>query len=528
MSDSSANQTTIPITDVFGASAYGDFEKLRKFVEQDGVSLSEPDGNGYYALQWAALNNYAAICQYIIEHGGDVHATDNTRQTALHWTAVRGSIAAANVLLENGARVEAVDINGYRAVHMAAQFGQTAFLNHIVAKYHADFDAPDNDGRSPLHWAAYKGFPDTIRLLLFRDACQGRQDKDGCTPLHWAAITGNGEACTVLVHVGTKQELWVKDKAGLTPPELASHKGHRLVASLLFNARYKQMKSLEDNVWLNKIRDMGHAASLFSAMCISIVLFINSVIFAPNLPKITAVVGLWGWTAASLGFAGLLMLYRCSSKDPGFIRSAREVNGHTDSEDPLLDIDISNSSIWSGNWSQLCPTCKIIRPLRSKHCPICKHCVEQFDHHCPWISNCVGKKNKRDFYILVWLGFSSSSIGAVVAVQRFWKAAHLMAIGESWIHFMLVQHPGVDVFLVLDLLIFTAASSLLAVQSYQIARNITTNESINASRYTYLQSPEGKFRNPYNHGIRKNCADFLFNGYTDDEEIAWPLEHIPR
>ena len=39
-----------------------------------------------------------------------------------------------------------------QAVHVAAQYGQTAFLNHIVAKYHADFDAPDNDGRSPLHW----------------------------------------------------------------------------------------------------------------------------------------------------------------------------------------------------------------------------------------------------------------------------------------------------------------------------------------------------------------------------------------
>lgn len=43
-----------------------------------------------------------------------------------------------------------------QAVHVAAQYGQTAFLNHIVAKYHADFDVPDNDGRSPLHWYAIK------------------------------------------------------------------------------------------------------------------------------------------------------------------------------------------------------------------------------------------------------------------------------------------------------------------------------------------------------------------------------------
>lgn len=28
----------------------------------------------------------------------------------------------------------------------------TAFLNRIVARYRADYDAPHHDGRSPLHW----------------------------------------------------------------------------------------------------------------------------------------------------------------------------------------------------------------------------------------------------------------------------------------------------------------------------------------------------------------------------------------
>lgn len=55
----------------------------------------------------------------------------------------------------------------------------------------------------------------------------------GCTPLHWAAMRGNVEACTVLVHAGTKQELTVKDNAGFTPVQLASDKGHRNIAFLL-------------------------------------------------------------------------------------------------------------------------------------------------------------------------------------------------------------------------------------------------------------------------------------------------------
>lgn len=106
-----------PVVDVYSAAAYGDLERLRGFVEQGGAAtaLREPDGNGYHALQWAALNNYPHVALYIVEHGGDVNATDHARQTALHWAAVRGSTSVADVLMEHGARVEAADVNGFRS-----------------------------------------------------------------------------------------------------------------------------------------------------------------------------------------------------------------------------------------------------------------------------------------------------------------------------------------------------------------------------------------------------------------------------
>lgn len=516
------NGVAVNVIDVFSASAYGDLDKLRKFVEEDKASLSTPDGNGYYALQWASLNNFPDVARYIIEHGGDVNQNDNVRQTALHWGAVRGSIAVADVLLQNGGRVEAADVNGYRAVHVAAQYGQTGFLNHIGAKYRADFDAVDNEGRSPLHWAAYKGYADTIRLLLFRDAYQGRQDREGCTPLHWAALRGNIEACTILVHAGTKQELAVKDKAGFTPAQIASDKGHRHIALFLSNAQRAQSNHWKDKIRSGKMGDVGFAPILLSIILILMFLFINSVIAASNLPKVTAVVGLWGWTALSLAFVSIIMFYRCSSKDPGFIKRLGDLNKDTDSEDPLLNIDLNNSSVWTGNWSQLCPTCKIIRPVRCKHCPTCKRCIEQFDHHCPWISNCVGKRNKRDFFIFICLATSSSFLAGIIAVQRIWTAAQSLHNEESWIRYVVVQHPGVVAFLLLDVIVFIAATTLTTAQASQIARNITTNELANAIRYGYLRGPDGRFRNPYDHGCRKNCADFLVQGYTDDNEIAWP------
>ena len=91
---------------------------------------------------------------------------------------------------------------------MAAQYGQTAFLYHVALRWDADVDAPDADGRTPLHWAAYKGFGDTIRLLLVMDARWVLADREGCTPLHWAAIRGNAEACTLLLQAREPTAKW--------------------------------------------------------------------------------------------------------------------------------------------------------------------------------------------------------------------------------------------------------------------------------------------------------------------------------
>jgi len=37
-------------------------------------------------------------------------------------------------------------------------------------------------------------------------------------------------------------------------------------------------------------------------------------------------------------------------------------------------------------------------------------------------------------------------------------------------------------------------------------------------RYSYLRGPGGRFRNPYDHGVRKNCSDFFLKGYNEDIE----------
>lgn len=516
--------------DVYTAAAYGDLEKLHRLVELEGCLVTEPDGLGYYALQWAALNNRTAAAQYIIEHGGDINATDHTGQTALHWSAVRGAIQVAELLLQEGARVNSADMNGYQTTHVAAQYGQTAFLYYVVSKWNADPDIPDNDGRSPLHWAAYKGFADSIRLLLFLDGHRGRQDKEGCTPLHWAAIRGNLEACTVLVQAGKKEDLVVTENTGLTPAQLASDKNHRQVAFFLGNARRLLDKRFDANSRLGKISKLGLAPVLWCIIFVLLVTYIHSVILATNMPKLTAAAGLFAWFGVLLATVGLVTFYRCSSKDPGYIR----MNGHdtqsTKDDEPLLKIEINNPALLAGNWSQLCATCKIVRPLRAKHCSTCDRCVEQFDHHCPWVSNCIGKKNKWDFFAFLVLEVSAMLVTGGVCLTRVLTDPLAPSSFGLWINYVGKNHIGAISFLIADFFLFFGVFALTVVQASQISHNITTNEMANAMRYSYLRGPGGRFRNPYDHGIKKNCSDFLINGYNEDleclEESSNPEEGI--
>ncbi|XP_078436060.1 putative protein S-acyltransferase 23 isoform X2 [Wolffia australiana] len=471
-----------PILDVFSAAAYGDLPKLRKFVEEDKASLANPDGNGYYALQWAALNNFADVVLYIVEHGGNVNAADNMQQTALHWAAVRGSIAAADVLLDCGARLEAVDLFGYR----------------ILKRWITTGGVPCT------------GFTDTIRLFLFRNAYTGGQDKERSTPLHWAAVSGNVEACMILVHAGTKQELMLRDKSGFTPALLAASRGHHHVSQILKNSAKTRWNLCGGKISGEKMAKIGYAPFLFLVMIILTVLFITTVLNGPNFPRLTAAVGIWSWIGISLLFYSILMLHRCSSKDPGYIKKN---SGDPDANDPLLDVD----SALTFNWSQLCPTCKIIRPVRSKHCPTCDHCIEQFDHHCPWISNCVGKGNKWDFFVLICMGTTVTWMGAAITIYRMWAGSMEPTFSWRWVRLMTSEHQGAVVFLVFDLLVLAGVTTLTVTQSYQIARNITTNELSNAARYAYLRGSDGRLRNPYNRGWRRNCTDFIVNGHGSDE-----------
>ncbi|XP_023735848.2 protein S-acyltransferase 24 [Lactuca sativa] len=318
-------------------------------------------------------------------------------------------------------------------------------------------------GRTPLHWAAYKGFADIVRLLLFLDANGKHQDKEGFIPLHWAAIRGNLTACRILVQAGKKDDLMMTDNSGLTPQQHASDRNHQQVTNFLGNAR----KLHYEGGIFGKLSKLRLAAALVCVIFMLLLTYINSVIMASNFPTLTDVSAFFAWIGVILATTGLILFYRCSCKDPGYIKSNRNDSKDTRDDEPLLKLELRDPAILAGKWTRLCAACKIIQPLEAEHCDTCERCVEQLDHHCPLISNCIAKKNKWDFLGFLVLEVFAMMITGIVSLTRIVRDPWAPSSIGGWLLHVGYQHVGVVLFLVSDIFLLICVSIFTYVQISQ-------------------------------------------------------------
>jgi ankyrin repeat protein len=238
-------------------------------------------------LMAACHHQSEEFVEMLIKRGANVNQVCETYGTALIMTCVRRREFIVKTLLAHGADVNQAEANStnitnssirrtplLHVIEMASPFsdqpseGQARFLSIIktLIAAGADLNKPDDEGQTPLHYAAVSRSSELTEMLIEAGAhlksvdesgqtplikaaeikAKGRaevllkagaktdvQDIDGKTALHHAAEHGWLELCTMLVEAGAN--LGIMDNQGLTPLQLAEQEDQPEVVALLQN-----------------------------------------------------------------------------------------------------------------------------------------------------------------------------------------------------------------------------------------------------------------------------------------------------
>lgn len=153
-------------------------------------------------IQWAAINNHYALCQYLISNGAELNAKGGESDaTPTMWAVQRCHYYIVSLFLQHGADTLITDAQGFNILHLATHDGNVFLLIYLLQQS-IPIDAPDPQGHTSLMWAAYKGYPAVVDLFLRWDANINSRDNDGLTPLHWALVKGNSACIQKLIEYG--------------------------------------------------------------------------------------------------------------------------------------------------------------------------------------------------------------------------------------------------------------------------------------------------------------------------------------
>ncbi|KAJ1325480.1 palmitoyltransferase ZDHHC4 [Microdochium nivale] len=215
-----------------------------------------------------------------------------------------------------------------------------------------------------------------------------------------------------------------------------------------------------------------------------LLLSVSEVLFLPGAwPRLSALNQVVGVVSIVLPY---WFLYKAAFSDPGVVSAhnhARHMSHYP------YDFTLFHPG-------QVCKTCLLLKPARSKHCSVCKRCVGRMDHHCVFINNCVGYGNQHYFLLLLlttaWLITYAAALGwtlvrdAAIAKTRIAEGGFALwkPRGMAWDHYFLLLMLGVqdDIGIGSVTLLTTMTNpmvwALLGYQLYLIWCGTTTNESM--------------------------------------------------
>ncbi|XP_072427459.1 ankyrin repeat domain-containing protein 55 [Chiloscyllium punctatum] len=218
----------IDLTVVYQAASNGDVNTLTAVIREDPSILECCDSEGSTPLMHAISGRQLDTVKLLLKMGASINTEDACGRTPLSLATYLGWLDGCVTLLRNGAKQNIPDKNGRLPLHAATAEDNVRLLAILLQQTTmCEINHQDNEGMTPLHWAAFHNRPQHVQALLQKGADPTLVDKDFKTALHWAVQSGNRAMTSLILdHHLSPSIINYDDENGKTSVHIAAAAGH--------------------------------------------------------------------------------------------------------------------------------------------------------------------------------------------------------------------------------------------------------------------------------------------------------------
>ncbi len=243
------------ITPIFVAAMKGDL-KLYEFLLAEDADLGVIHNDGSNLLMAAVGGKNINIVRSLLEKNLDTNKQNNDGNTSLHLAVMTMEVPIIKALVEHGADISKENDKGMspQALALPIKLDLSNLVSESIKT--VDVHSRDEDGWTPLFWAAKENDLQKINDLLDQGADINARDDFGSTSLIYAINHEHFLAIRLLIKKGA--DVNNKDEGGETPLMDAANKNNlKIVNFLLLNDADKFTK---DNSGKTALEHLGISA----------------------------------------------------------------------------------------------------------------------------------------------------------------------------------------------------------------------------------------------------------------------------
>ncbi|XP_046585167.1 ankyrin repeat domain-containing protein 50-like [Haliotis rubra] len=142
-------------------------KKVVDLLVSKGCNLSVVDNLGGNILHAACLGDNEDIVKDLLSRGiADIDSRDNQGRTPAMYAAAKGYKKVVDLLVSKGCNLSVVDDPGRNVLHVACLGDNEDIVKDVLSRGIADIDSRDDQGRTPVMYAAKKGNKKVVDLLV--------------------------------------------------------------------------------------------------------------------------------------------------------------------------------------------------------------------------------------------------------------------------------------------------------------------------------------------------------------------------